>query len=312
MRKIAAPDRSAYERGFIVVAVLWILAALAGLAVIAAMYVSQSAIALTSNDDSGKTDPLIRAGLELTAYQLSSPAAKAQPTRGAFRFRLGSAEIAVEFVSEAARIDLNFAKRGQIAGLFTVLGANAEAAEDYAERVIKWRTTPKSNARDDEESLYRTAGLTYLPRRAPFNHVEELWLVAGLPPALVERAMAFVTIYSGMSEVNVLDAPPEVIAALPDMTPQRLNSFLDQRDSLPPDPAIVIGALGGKQPGATTQGSAAYRVRVLISAPGIRRKFAEVVIMIIQGSLDIPYRVLSWASDVDPVTGLMRNPAERR
>ena len=144
--------------------------------------------------------------------------------------------------------------------------------------------------------LYRTAGLAYSPRQSPFNHVGELWLVLGLPPVLVERALPFVTVYSGMPEINVLDAPPEVIAALPGMSPERLNAFLGQRETLTADPQLVADALGGDQKGVTTKGSDAIRVRTRIAFDDVRRTTSDIVIL--RGT-DDPYRVLSWQSDVD-------------
>ena len=50
---------------------------------------------------------------------------------------------------------------------------------------------------------------------------------------------------SGIAEIIVLDASPEAIAALPGMSPAKLDAFLSQRESLPPDPELVLGALGG-------------------------------------------------------------------
>jgi general secretion pathway protein K len=296
------PGRSSADDGFIVVAALWILAALATLALVYSAYVAQSAIALRVNDDAVQTEPVMAASLELVAYQLSSPVAEQRPTRGAFGFRPGRADVAVEFMSEAARIDLNAAPKGLIAGLFAVLGAPPAAAEQYADRVVGWRTPPKPNVQDDDEdSIYRTAGLAYSPRRAPFNHVSELWLVQGLPPALVERALPFVTIYSGMPDINVLDAPAEVIAALPGMSPDRLNAFLGQRETLTADPQLVAAALGGDQKGITTKGSNAIRVRTRITFDDGRRTTSDVVILI--GGTDDPYRVLSWQGDIDVSTG---------
>jgi general secretion pathway protein K len=283
--------------GFIVVAVLWMLAALATLASIYSMYVAQSAIALRVNDDVVQTESLITSSLELVAYQLSAPVADLRPTRGAFRFRLGGGDVAVEFLSEAARIDLNAAPKELIAGLFAVLGAPPEAAEQYADRVIGWRTKPKPNVEDDEESLYKTAGLRYPPRRSPFNHVSELWLVLGLPPALVERALPFVTVYSGMREINVLDAAPEVIAALPGMSPARLNAFLGQRETPTADPKFLVDSLASDQVGITTKGSDAIRVRTHVVFDGVRRTTSDVVIYM--GGGEEPYRVLSWQSDID-------------
>jgi general secretion pathway protein K len=292
--------RPSSRDGFIVVAALWMLAALSTLALVYSAFVAQSAIALRVNDDAVQTEALTTSSLELVAYQLSSPVAERRPTHGAFRFRLGGADVMVEFLSEAARIDLNVAPKGLIAGLFAVLGAPAPAAEQYAERVIGWRTHPKPNVQDDEELLYRTAGLAYSPRRSPFNHIGELWLVLGLPPALVERALPFVTIYSGMPEINVLDAPPEVIAALPGMSPERLNAFLGQRETLTADPQLVADALGGDQKGVTTKGSDAIRVRTRVAFDDGRRTTSDIVIL--RGT-DDPYRVLSWQSDVDVAGG---------
>src|SRR5262249_7820254 len=157
--------------------------------------------------------------------------------------------------------DLNSAPKALIAGLFAALGAQSNDAGGYADRVVAWRTTVKPGAPDSEEALYRAAGLPYPPRRAPFNHIEELSLVAGLPPALVQRAAPFVTVFSGRRDVNVLDAAPEVIAALPEMSSGRLSAFLAAREAGSPDPNFLASSLGDKQSGATTQGSDAYRVR---------------------------------------------------
>ena len=85
-------------------------------------------------------------------------------------------------------------------------------------------------------------------------HVQELWLVLGLPPALIERARPFVTVFSGMPTVNVMDAAPEVIAALPGMTPERLDAFLKRRDTLRQDVNSVFQLLGPARVYATVTG----------------------------------------------------------
>ena len=68
---------------------------------------------------------------------------------------------------------------------------------------------------NDEEALYAAAGLNYGPRQSLFTNVNELALVAGLPPALVDRALPFVTVFNGSAGVDATIAAPEVIAALP-------------------------------------------------------------------------------------------------
>src|SRR5207253_10367553 len=95
--------------------------------------------------------------------------------------------------------------------------------------IVGWRTAQDPDQRNEEASAYRTAGLAYGPRQGPFAHVGELALVLGLPPFLVERALPFVTVFSGRAEINILAAAPEVVAAVPGMTPERLYALLSRR-----------------------------------------------------------------------------------
>ncbi len=292
------------ERGFVLVAVLWIIAALSALATIFAVYLSNSAQALALNDAGLQAEALVSASVELTAYQLSLVGDNARPLQGSFRYRLDNAEIGVSFVTETARVDLNLAPKEMLANLLSDLGASQDDAGQYADRIIGWRTTPKSDAVEDEVSLYRAAGLTYSPRQAPFAHVNELALVVGLPPALVDRALPFVTVFSGQPKVNALVAPAEVVAALPGMTPSGLKEFLRARPALPSDQAAIATALGPAQAGATIDKSDFFRILIAVKFDNGRQTSSEVVIEL-RGEED-PYRVLSWRDEVETATGRAR------
>lgn len=290
--------------GFVLVAVLWILGALATLSSVCAVHVANTAIAVAANDDNIRVQALSSAAVELAAYQLLAAPAEHRPTRGAFDVRMESASLSVEFRTETARVDLNGASKELLAGLFTALGAHPNDAPRYADRIVGWRSTPASGSQDGEGSLYRAAGLAYGPRGAPFAHVGELSLVLGLPPALVERARPYVTVFSGQAGVNVVEAAPEVIAALPGMTPERLDGVLAQRAALK-DGDSLAALLGPAQSAATTGAGRATRVNVRIALDNGRRAATEAVILI--DGRDEPYRVLAWSDDsdgpVDPVPG---------
>jgi general secretion pathway protein K len=307
--------------GFIIIAVLWMLIALATLVSIYSVYIANTASALAASDDSLQAELLVTTSLELTAYQFSSTkdakdlqvpgvpggpggAKPRRPSRGSFRFRAGAANVGVTFVSEAARIDLNEAPLAMLAGLFAAFGVKSDDAVEYANRIIGWRDPPKPGATSDEDGLYRSAGLKYSPRGGPFAHMDELWLVYGLTPALIDRMMPFVTVYSGLAGVNVLDAAPEVIAALPGMTPALLNAFLDQREAGSVDEQSLQRLLGPSQEGATADSSDAYRVQVRIAFDNGRRVDAEVVIM--TGTSEAPYHVLYWRDDANNGPGQLR------
>ena len=110
--------------GFIIVAVLWILGALATLVSIYAVYVVDTAGIFGAFDDRLRAEQLVSAALELTAYRLR---ADPRPSYGRFEFRMGQANVAAEFRSETARIDLNAAPKDLIIGLLAELGVPRDA-----------------------------------------------------------------------------------------------------------------------------------------------------------------------------------------
>jgi general secretion pathway protein K len=283
--------------GFIVVAVLWILVALATLATVYALYVRNTAAALLVHDERVQSEALVTAALELVAYRMTATA-KDAPAHGAFTFRVGRTNVAVEFRPENARIDLNAAPRDFLAGLFTVLGTRAEIAQSYAERVVAWRTRANGAAADDEITAYKAAGLSYQPRLAPFPHPGELSLVLGLPSALVDRAMPFVTVYSGQPQISIFDARPEVIAALPGMSPDRLNDVLALRQGAQQNNNDILAAIGPGGSLVTITGSRSTRVTVRVVFENGRRTASEVVMLVSEGAAE-PYSVLSWRDETD-------------
>jgi general secretion pathway protein K len=298
LRRIIRFPAARKPDGFIVVAVMWILGALATLASIYAVYVINTATSMSVNDDRLQAEALLTAALELAAYRVTSADADNRTSQGAFAFRLGRANVAVEFKSEAGRIDLNSASKELLAGLFAGLGAKYPDAEYYADRIIAWRSSQDPDRPNDETSVYRSAGLPYPPRQAPFAHAGELTLVLGLPPFLVERAMPFVTVYSGHAEINILSAAPEVVAAVPGMTPDRLYALLSQRGQGPQNEKFVQALLGQDAPGITADPGRSMRVAVRIDFDNRRRVRGEAVIFLLEDAAD-PFRVLFWRDDFD-------------
>jgi len=298
--------------GFIVVAVLWILAALATLVAIFSMYVINTATAFTVHDERLQAEALTRAALELTVYQATAapqaqqgqqaqPVQQAQPIRGTFAFRLGNAAVNAEFMSESARIDLNVAPKELLSGLFAGLGASRGQADYYADRIIGWRSPPPDDNSPNEAANYRTAGMLYGPRGAPFPHTGELALVLGIPEVMVERALPYLTVYSGQPQVNIFAAPPQVLAAVPGMDPGRLQAILVQRAAAPQNEQTaqaLLATLGAGQTHANALGSKALRVTARIAFNSGQRMTTEAVIFLLDSGTD-PYRVLTWHEDMD-------------
>jgi general secretion pathway protein K len=292
----ASSGKRQYARGFIVVAVLWILAALSALVLIYLTYVTNTAMVVAGSTDRVQAEALETAAIELAVYQLTAVKEDVRPTSGTFDARVGAGRISVTFRSEAARIDLNAAPKGLLAGLMIGLGAAPSDAATYADRILAWRAPTELGDDDPENSFYRTSGIAYVPRHAPFPQVEELWLVQGIPPLFIERMLPFVTVFSNLASVNILDAAPQVVAALPGMTPENLQSVLSQRGDPALDPRSLLAVTGGE--GGTITGSKAYRMTIAVESGSGRRGAAEVVILLLEDG-DEPYRVLSWRNASD-------------
>jgi general secretion pathway protein K len=304
MSTAAQPSRpKSASDGFIIVAVLWILAALATLVSIYAIFVTNTAIAVTISGDAIIADPLVSAGVELAAYQLLGAKSDQRPSVGNFSARIGAARLTVAFQTEAARIDLNAAPKPLLSGLFVGFGAAPLNADSYADRIIAWRTqaAAQTTDTDPESSFYRSAGLSYTPRHGPFVHVGELWLVHGIPPALIARALPYVTVFNGKPSVDIVDAAPQVIAALPGMTPQTLQGILAARAAGALDRTSLQSLLGSSGNGAAADPGKSFRVGVRVEFDNGRRSAAEAVILLPDDG-PVPYRVLSWRNAFDGAT----------
>lgn len=298
------PDRaeaSSGEQGVVIVAVLWILMALSALALVFSVYLSASARSLALDDAALKAEALVSASVELSAYQLTLAGDEQRPPRGSFHFQMDDADVSVTFTSEAARIDLNFSPKEVLAGLFAGLGADQDAAKYDADRIIGWRTRPAPGD-SEEEALYQAAGLNYSPRQSLFTHASELALVVGLPPALVGRALPFVTVFNGTSGVDATIASPEVLAAFPGKPSDQPKDGIGAPAAQPNDAA---GTADKPAADAMTAKSTCYRIETTIRFRNGRRTRSEVVIAM--GDNVEPYRVLSWQDDVE-----LRDAAQQR
>ncbi len=294
MAVLAEDHGNGPDEGFILVAVLWLLGALATLAIIYSLYVKETAAGFVDHNERLQAEALVMSGIELAVYRLIEMPRR-HPSFGKFTFRQGSATVGTAFAAENGRIDLNFAAKDLLAGLFAGLGADQQAAQNFAERIVAWRTPVTPGASDIEVSLYQSAGKPYGPRRGPFQTVDEVELVTGLPPEFIGRALPYLTVYSGQGAINLLSAPPAVIAALPGMTPDRLQSLITTRanaganDAARPPPGVGASYVA-------TRPSAANRVTVDVRFASGRRIRSQVIVLLVDKDTE-PYRILHWRDE---------------
>jgi general secretion pathway protein K len=108
--------------------------------------------------------------------------------------------------------------------------------------------------------------------------------------------LRFVTVYSGRPQVNVRDAAPEVLAALPGMSEKLVTAVLMERRTSPQNGEALLELLGASKQYATLEGNNALRVRATVTFDNGRRASAEVVILVFETG-DEPFSIFSWRDD---------------
>jgi general secretion pathway protein K len=285
------------EDGFILIAVLWMLAALAALAGAYSVYATETAASVASPGDRLRAEAAIRAGVELCAYEELSWPRAARPHAGAFSTLVGDSRVDVAFRSENGRIDINAASREVLAGLFGELGAGHSGASYLADRIVAWRSKLKNQDRMREAAIYAKAGLSYPPLGAPFDNVLELALLPGMTPELLKRALPHLTIFGAGDHIDPLAADPIVLAALPGATASVVNALLAAQNRPAPDAASLSAMAGPLKDLVDASASDVVRARI-VARLNDRRVSAEMVMKLTE-SEPSPYEILYWRDDFD-------------
>lgn len=131
-------------------------------------------------------------------------------------FEFHGASATVRATDESGRVDLNGADAALLASVFAANGVREDAAQAVAARLVDWRDADdRVTASGGAERLeYRARGLGYGPRNGPFESVDEIELILGMPSELLPKIEALFTVYTGQSGVNELAASPDVLAVL--------------------------------------------------------------------------------------------------
>jgi general secretion pathway protein K len=291
-RSLKSTWRKRSDTGFALVLVLWILGALSVLATVYASYVAATAAETTDYVEPLKAEAMAQAALELSAWRELATPPQQRAGQGSFAFRLDDAVVTVTYSCENSRIDLNAAAEDLLAGLLVSFGRSPATAKGYARRIVEWRTKIAGPANTKNSASSQPAAQTF-----GFQHVAELANIPDLPAQVVKQITPYVTVYSADPKVNALTATPQIIAALPGVTRERLDAFLAARaDASRKNQPIPLDALGPAQDFVTRSVGSTLRVDVRIQFANGHRKSVEAVIKLFsQGSE--PFSVLTWLDD---------------
>jgi general secretion pathway protein K len=207
---------------------------------------------------------------------------------------VGDATVSVAVLDEAGKVDLNAAPDELLLNLLAQVEVTDEAAASLADAIADWRDPDDlARLRGAEAAEYRRQGLPYEPSNAPFATVSELRLVLGMTPEIYKRLAPLVTVHSRNARINPISAPAEVVRALPGVSREAADAFLEARGR--PD-VPLNGAM------ANLAGAGQYLARALPQAVTIRSKaalpnggvFVREATVELSRTREATYRIVIW------------------
>lgn len=271
------------ERGFAVVATLWVCIALA-LITASVLHLGRSDVRMARMQEIARQRSLESdAMLTLVIGRLQGQPGVQPPVDGTpFTVTLGDAVSVVTITDEAGKIDLNDGREDLLRLALLGVGFDLDAADAISNRIRGWRSTASERTMLDEAEIYRLAGLDYGPRGGRFRSVGELRLLPGMPDAGFRQLAPLVTVYSQTPTIDPTFADRRLLLALR-ATESAAALELRRRDD------ERLGLVSRGQRPVVVQGHA-YTVNIRQSNFGIERT----AVIRLTGRSDDPVWVYRW------------------
>lgn len=218
-------------RGFALILVLWVLVLLS---ILASSF--SSAVRVETRSGIWATDSTTAEAMAIAAINRAVLALSHDDPNQRWRtdgepqpFTLAGRRTVIRLRNEAGKIDINFVPREILVNFF----ANQVPAADpnvLADALIDWRDRDSQRSPNGAEAAdYLAAGLNYVPSNSPLSSVDELSLVKGFSGSLVEQIRPWITVHARQPRIDISTAPLQVIQALPGITPDLAQSFIEKR-----------------------------------------------------------------------------------
>jgi general secretion pathway protein K len=141
--------------------------------------------------------------------------------------------VEVLVTDERGKLNINSATDVELRQLFFANGLDQDQADLLTDAVLDWSDIDELTRPNGAElPEYESAGYQVGPGNRSFVMVEELLQVLGLPWELYQQIEPGLTVWSDAGAVNPAYAPAEALLALPDMTRELADEFVQARHEL--------------------------------------------------------------------------------
>ncbi len=330
------------ESGVILIALLWLLSALA---VIALTFSRESFVEVAAARNAQSLEDsyfVARAGIEATVYRLLQrrftpqlrQAADVQEEPdpldlGVMTGNLGGGVYRVDIQDESAKISVNTVGEEQLRALIAAAGITKPDADIIADSILDWRDADDAHRLNGaEDDYYETLNPPYKAKNGRIDAIEELLLIRGITPeyfygrpekdqngSVVYKygLSRYLTVYSTMPQVNVNYAALPVLLSIPGMSPEAAQKIYERRHLKPFKTTLEITRDLGVSVGTTTlpflsvNQTGTYTLTVSAHAANSKARRVIRAVISLGGGTDPnkQYRTLYWNENIPDYEGIM-------
>ena len=110
------------------------------------------------------------------------------------------------------------------------MGEDEEIAESLSDAILDWRDKNDIKGENGaEKEEYEDDGLSYGPRNAAFESLEEVQMVLGMTTEIYKKLENMISIYAKGAQINPKTAARSVLLTIPEVDAEMVDEYLQQR-----------------------------------------------------------------------------------
>jgi general secretion pathway protein K len=328
------------ESGVILIALLWVLTALAVIALSFSRECFVEVAAARNTQSLENAYFVARAGIDETIYQLIQKRSavvvrqvqlQEEPDPldiGVWTGTLGNSAYRVDIQDDSGKINVNNVQEDQLRNLVEAIGIKKPDSDIITDSILDWRDAdPAHHLNGAEDDYYQTLNPPYKAKNGRIDTIEELLLVRGITPEYFygrpERQpdgtiiykyglSRHLTVYSNTnrSSVNANSAPLPVLLSIPQMPADVAQKIYERRHIKPFKGALDISHDMGVTLG-TWSGFLSFEQTNIYSLTATAHAANSKVRRIIRAVVSLEafgakqYRILYWNENVPDYEGIM-------
>lgn len=323
-----------HSRGGALLAVLWLSAALAAIALSVATTVRGETERAATASEGVRAHFLAAGAIERALLWMQwgqgarTPDGRPRywdPANPYLRLSFPGGETVVEVIPESSKLSVNAAPPADIVRLLIALGVDFPRAQEIAAAIVDWRTGQPLGAMTPFDQFYSSLGPTFRAPHASFEEVEEVLLVKGMTPDifyggygrdaqghLVPRPglRDCISVYGWTSGFDVNTAEPALLVSL-GIPPELVARLVDIRRVAPFRSMEQLAGfgLGGFPRLAVGSGNGSSMVTLRATArprlpdgrlSDLRRTSSGLVKFFTEAGATQPYQIVRWYENTTP------------